>query len=251
MSFKIYVTTLDEELLIAQTIGALLEVFSEEQIEVIDLGSSDRTLECIPAGVKVHDESLTDKIEAGKLYTELKNSYSRKQDWVLWVDGDEIYPKQTLEKIRDLMDDPGDEVMFRLYWRILKFEDDKHYASSEYLCAGPKLFHTDYFHFSRSWPREVVRCLTSHARSDYNRKARKSHHDKFNGLWFWHGVLLERSGVDERTARRKKRIGKIAIYDEAMTWERIDWCDLASQETKQDWTIVNPAAKTRTTGRLK
>ena len=85
-NFKIYVTTLDEERLIGHTIGALLKEFVKEQIEVLDLGSRDATLQNIPAEVKVTNIEMPPLICGGKVrgcfFTELKNMYSKKQEWV-------------------------------------------------------------------------------------------------------------------------------------------------------------------------
>jgi len=249
--FKIYVTTLDEDVLIAYTLEALLKVFSPKQIEVIDLGSQDNTLKLIPAGIKVHREHLPEGQDefgvnvVGPYFTELKRRYSKRQDWVFWVDGDEIYPVSTLLSIQSLMKvEPGKRA-FRFYWRMLKYIDDELYASDEYVSAGSKLFNSNYFQFHRAWPKEVLQPIAG--------ESGKKDKNIFTGLWLWHGVLLERSSLPERTARSKKRLAKIAVYDKtAVTWNRIipPWESDYATVTSSEWVVIDPRANISKKGRL-
>lgn len=231
--FKIYIPTLDEECLIPYTIDALLKVFSPEQIEVIDLGSKDSTVEQISSKVKIHSVTLP-KDNSGEFFTRLKNEYSSRQGWVLWVDGDEIYPTTSLFRVRDWVEagqlGKHTQIGLRVYWKILK----EGYCSKEYLSAGPKLFNTNKLKFNRAWPNEVT----------VNRSNDPGvlHKSLFTGVWFWHGVLLRRSFAEERTSRYKKRLSKTAIYDKHLTWESIDkfpWENDYRGDVEFPWTVMN------------
>ena len=231
--FKIYVPVLNEESLINHTVSSLISVFPGN-VEVIDLGSTDKTVRRVPKGVKVHTEPLPpgDPEVIGNYYTELKNKYSAKQPWVLWVDGDEIYPTSTLQKIRGIVERGGDgAVSHRLYWRILKQVDGRMCFSKEFLSAGSKLFHSAYQKFVRAWPKEVC--------SYVDPKYMPGGKGDFNGLWFWHGVLLTRTNSLEATGRRKKREAKENSY-KVMTWVPFDvvpWNDGFKSEPVKEWTV--------------
>lgn len=243
--FKIYVTTLDEERLIPHTIAALLKVFPIEQITVIDLGSGDRTQDRVPEGMTLHvrpipdgRDPITNRNYAGPFFTEIKKEFSEKQEWCLWVDGDEIYPTSVLLKMKAWLEGAiageHDETGARVYWKVLKEENGELYVSNEYLSAGPKLFTSKHHNFKRAWPAEVIAPLTDQA----NVGDKKD----FNGLWFWHGVLLKRTDAEERTARWKKRAGKEARYNEHLTWSRLavfPWSYDYDAPTDPDWTVVN------------
>jgi glycosyltransferase involved in cell wall biosynthesis len=236
IDFKIYVTTLDEERLIPYTIEALLKVFPKEQIEVIDLGSKDRTLHRIPEGVRVHNVILPEDGTSGQYFTDLKNYYSKRQEWVLWVDGDEIYPYDSLHRIKDWLyraDEHGQKTV-RLYWKVLKEQDGDIYCSNEYLSAGPKLFNSNYQRFRRAWPDEVT--------VRYKECSPPGSKSEFNGFWFWHGVLLNRSDARERTARYKKRLSKTDRYNRHMTWEKLKsapWETDYASRSPREWTVVH------------
>ena len=158
-NFHIYVTTLNEEYLIRYTVEALLKVFPHRQISVIDLGSEDKTLEKIPKGIAVISKSLLPGEEAGRRFTSIKNEYSKCQEWVMWVDGDEIYPTSTLLRISSWLNEAQDnkhsQKALRSYWRILRYTLNKEIVcSNEYQSAGPKLFNSEAISYRRSWPRE-------------------------------------------------------------------------------------------------
>jgi len=216
-NFKVYVPTLDEDILIRATIGALLEVFPPEQIEVIDLGSKDKTLHRIPKNVKVTSVTLPDK-EPGAFFTALKEEYSKKQDWVMWVDGDEVYPTSSLLNIVKWLEAP-DKTALRMYWRVIKEEEGKLYVSNEVLPAGPKLHNSNYRYFNRAWPKENLLKETGKKSSVLSQV--EGPKDEFNGIWSWHGVLLQRSNNVERTARRKKRQAKVPSYNKLLTWKGV------------------------------
>jgi hypothetical protein len=242
--FKIYIPVKDEECLIAYTVGALKQVFDPSLIEVLDLESQDRTVSRVPSGVKVTTVVLPKSTErdpsiTGAAYTQMKNEYSRKQEWVLWVDGDEIYPVSTSKAIVDWVSraQSGDlnRISDRLYWRVLKEGGGRKYQSREFLSAGPKVFNSRYQGFRRAWPKEVTYDIMEH-------ESFRRHKKEFTGLWFWHGVLLKRSNNKEPTWRRKKREVKHDIYSSLMTWEEIDrwpWEDGYGAAPLTDWVVVN------------
>lgn len=236
--FHIYVTTLDEENLIGYTIEALLKVFSSQHITVIDLGSKDSTLQCVPAEIEILSETLPrGKGEAGRYYTQMKADYSGGQEWVLWVDGDEIYPTSSLLKMVKWLEDAEtgrhDEKALRLYWRTLNMMGGKMQVSKEYLSAGPKLFNSNHFSFKRAWPQEVIYPLTHETPLVSDKK-------EFNGIWFWHGVLLERSHMSD-TARTKKLLAKKGKYEQYLGWEstKAPWDMHYNAQTEMEWTVVN------------
>ncbi len=244
-NFKIYITTLDEERLIPHTIAALVKVFEPEQIEIIDLGSKDRTLDRIPEGMVLHHRLMpdgrdpaTNRNYSGPAFTALKKAFSEKQEWCLWVDGDEIYPTSVLLKMRAWLEGAIDgehaETALRVYWKVLKEENGDLYISNEYLSAGPKLFSSKHHNFKRAWPAELIAPLTDEV-------AVGSKSD-FTGIWFWHGVLLKRTDVKERTARKKKRVSKDDRYNKYMTWSKLDvapWDADYDAPTASDWTVLN------------
>jgi len=231
-SFKIYVPVLDEENLIEYTLEALLKVFLPEQIEVIDLGSTDSTLARIPSSLVVHHVTLPTE-EPGRYFTELKDSFSKRQEWVLWVDGDEIYPTSVLRHIKYWLNSSPEEKSMRVYWRILDKRQDGMYCSREYLSAGPKLFNSRYFGFRRAWPKEVIYPLTEEVKAGEKWE--------FTGVWFWHGVLLDRSNVLQ-TVRKEKADNKHEKYMKYLTWEKLQstpWeAGYASLPTRE-WTVIN------------
>lgn len=237
--FHIYITTLNEENLIAYTIEALLKVFPIQQLTVIDLGSVDATLDRIPSSIEVLSEILPrGNGEAGPFFTQMKANYSGGQEWVLWVDGDEIYPTSSLLKMVKWLEDAQagrhDEKALRLYWRTLNMMGGKMQVSKEYMSAGPKLFNSKYFSFKRAWPKEVIYRL-----SDTTLPV--SHKKEFNGIWFWHGVLLERSNI-QATARNKKLSTKRDRYEKYLSWRDTDapWAmHYNDTDVELEWTVVN------------
>lgn len=237
-NFHIYITTFNEEYLISYTIEALLKVFQPEQVSVIDLGSEDNTLKRIPKNIDIIPKSLPDGCKAGQVFTNMKIKYSKRQDWVLWVDGDEIYPTFSLLRIKEWLDsaerNEHKEKALRLYWKVLQDSFCGISCSREYLSAGPKLFNSHFFSFKRAWPREVIYPC-------YPNITSVKHKKEFNGVWFWHGVLLNRSSI-EQTARRKKREIKENRYNQLLTFERIKdypWNLQYEAEIVPEWAVVN------------
>lgn len=238
-NFKIYVPVLDEERLIPYTIEALLKVFDPKQIVVLDLGSIDQTLNRIPNGVIVHNIELPKDKNNGAFFTEIKNTYAKRQKYVLFVDGDEIYPTSSLLKVKEWVElglrGEHNRVGVRVYWKILKELNGNLECSREYLSAGPKLFDSTKLKFKRAWPDEVT------VNTDVD-AIPQGHKSEFNGVWFWHGVLLERSSIKERTARYKKRLSKVAKYNMYLTWdsiERFPWEDNYVGHIDFPWIVSN------------
>lgn len=265
--FHIYVPTLNEEVLIGYTLEALCKVFPANMITVIDLGSTDLTLERIPSKIAVESVVLPVGFdnEAGYAYTKLKNEYSKRQKWVLWVDGDEIYPTPTLLRIKEWVEEslagvhPKQHVL-RLYWRVIKeigvappplpfnqgsdlcriipelvppFRSMEH--SVEYLYAGIKLFNSEVFEFRKAYPREVIGGIPGVIANPGTKKA-------FNGLWFWHGVLLTRSRI-KSTGRTKRRFYKEADYVRRLTWAPMPdfpWDINYLPELNPEWVLLLP-----------
>lgn len=241
--FRIYIPTLNEEFLIAHTLEALLKVFPASNITVIDLGSRDGTLSKIPSVIEVIREALPANASAGLYYTNLKSKYSRKQEWVLWVDGDEIYPTCVLRNMKSWLEDARtgrhDAKALRLYWKILRNDDTGGMlCSKEYLSCGPKLFNSEYFSFRRAWPREVIYSI------DRNNPPSTGEKWDFNGFWFWHGVLLKRSSIGS-TARSKKKDSKENRYVKYMTWEKTEtpWSMQYDVHVSPEWAVLNMSEK--------
>lgn len=232
-NFKIYVPTLDEECLIPYTLEALLKVFPKEQIEVIDLGSADSTVRrSKQLGVKVHKIVLPDE-DPGKYYTAVKNDFSARQKWVLWVDGDEIYPTSSLLRLKIWLEAPTGSFCY-VFWKPLRSDNNKLQTTEQYLLAGPKCFNSDRLMFRRAWPKEVIapRIETDEVRKENDQAL-------FNGIWMWHGVLLKRSDSQERNSRRKKREVKLDIYSE-LTWKSVEapWDNNYEGDASHNWTVT-------------
>jgi glycosyltransferase involved in cell wall biosynthesis len=212
-SLGVYVPTRDDENLIGPCLQALVSRFPE--LVVLDIGSKDNTIrEAKKFGVEIHKIGLI----SGKEYTELKCEYSKKHEWVFWIDSDEIYPEESLIKIERRLKDPDYEYStINILWKVLKIRNGYIYEtkSTEKLCGKGKLFKPSNHLYRRAWPREVLDCR-EHSQAECSKEPRG-----LNGLYCWHGVLLNRSSsIREDTLRRKKRIGKIAEY------EQYDWIEI-------------------------
>jgi len=213
MNLGVYVITLNEECLIEDTLKHVVKVFP--QVEVIDLGSKDMTLEClnrfdIPINRHVLPEKRYkhDPINPGTAYTIIKNQYANKHDWVFFIDGDEIYDEENLLKMKAKA---GDErhTAYRVGWKVVR-ETKTGVQKSDILINGIKLYKTSDYEFGRAWPREVLRSLTV----EHNKERKKD-----CDVWCWHGVLLQRSNsIPEKRGREKKRNGKAEHYEASLTW---------------------------------
>jgi glycosyltransferase involved in cell wall biosynthesis len=210
----VYVSTLNEEFFIEDTLRDVVKVFP--QVEVIDLGSTDFTLECLNRfGIPVHRHTMPvkkykhDPNNAGQEWTNLKNHYAAKHDWVLFIDGDEIYNDENLLKMKELA---GDETFtaYRVGWKTMRETPDGGLQVAKTIINGTKLYKTSDYKFHRGWPNEVLK-----AKRGAHNKQPKGDCD----VWCWHGVLFPRTNsIPEARQRRKKRIGKLANY-ETLEWE--------------------------------
>ena len=110
-----YMVAKDENL----TLDLSLQSFHEEVDEIIlvDTGSTDGTWETmmkwqqlIPSKIKIFKFNII-----GYDLSEVRNfALSQcKDDWILVVDGDEVWTKEELVKVRKLISNAGDEVAFR------------------------------------------------------------------------------------------------------------------------------------------
>jgi glycosyltransferase involved in cell wall biosynthesis len=213
MNLGVYVSTLNEEVFIEHTLRDVVKVFP--QVEVIDLGSKDTTLECLRKfDIPVNRHTMPVRktkhhpIHAGSEWTRLKNEYAAKHDWVLFIDGDEIFNEENLLKLKAKVDD-GKYTAYRVGWKNIR-EHGTGIQTSNMIVNGCKLYKTSDYKFHRSWPREVLRSM-----SEEHTKQPKEECD----VWCWHGVMMLRShSIPERRGRRQKREVKLGRYSN-LEWE--------------------------------
>ncbi len=221
MNLGVYVSTMNEESFIEDTMRDVVKVFP--QVEVIDLGSTDMTLECLHRfNVPVHQHTLPvkkykhDPLGPGQEWTALKNLYASKHDWVLFIDGDEIYNEENLLKLKALA---GDETFtaWRVGWKTMRETPAGGFQVAKTIINGAKLYKSSDYRFHRGWPNEVLKPVGT------DKKQPKEDCD----VWCWHGVLFPRtSTVPEHGQRKKKRLGKEVEY------ENLEW----EGSTKWPWT---------------
>lgn len=204
----VYISSLDEERLISPCIKSIQKHFP--QVELIDLGSADDTVKIAESlGVKVNSfENVS-----GRDWTDLKNQFSEKHEWVFWIDGDEIYPDESIVLMKNMLENGVEDDCIRISWIFLKEEEGKKYRSTTPKINGSKMFKPSKFRFERAWPREVLYKQSADAK-----RASKS---EYNNVWCWHGVCLIRSSVEERKHRRLKREAKLIEYKD-LDWVEID-----------------------------
>jgi glycosyltransferase involved in cell wall biosynthesis len=213
MNLGVYVSTLNEEFFIEDTLRDVVKVFP--QVEVIDLGSTDMTLGCLNRfDIPVHQHTMPvkkykhDPHGPGQEWTALKNMYARKHDWVLFIDGDEIYNEENLLKLKALA---GNETFtaYRVGWKTMREAADG-FQVAETVVNGAKLYKSSDYKFQRGWPNEVLKAVYG----PHNKQPKEE-----CDVWCWHGVLFPRTAsVPEATSRRKKRAGKEIEY-ENLEWE--------------------------------
>jgi len=228
MDLGVYVTLKNDDLFIADVIKPVTEVFP--QVKVIDLGSTDNSIKEIKkTGVPyiIHNDI------GGETFTALKNHYGKKHDWVVWVDSDEIYPIESLLKMKELIEVysrtpitgnrpplPIEErKTIRCSWKLIREENDELFVANELRMNGHKAFDSRMYTFIDPWPYEVL----------YGNEHLKESKKHYNGVWCWHAVLLERSSQgsiykDIRgryTVREKKRQGKLEQYIPKYKWEKV------------------------------
>lgn len=201
MDLGVYVFAKNEENLIVPCVSALQKVFP--QVEVIDLGSKDSTLEkLLGLGCNVRNVSCTPEE-----YPHLKNSLGKEHVWSFFVDGDEIYPEDQLRKIGPLIDS-GQYHNYRISWRFVKETDGK-YQAKNVVSNVTKILMGNSFSWKRPWPREALIDLVP-----TNEIQPKS---IVMGPWCWHTRLLERSSLIDRVREVKK---DDFCYE--VKWEKVD-----------------------------
>jgi len=204
----VYVTCVNEENLIKVNVEAVRRVFP--QVEVIDLGSTDDTQFVLDRlGVTTHFEGQMD----GAKYTQLKNDFSTKHDWVLWVDGDEVWPEESLNRLKgNWKANLHRLTALRIAWRYLVVVDGEIYES-ESLVNGPKMFNVKVHSFVHPWPYE-----TTNGSKD-TRQPRKH----AGRQWCWHGKMLNRSSKSESSREEKREDYYTSFHDhhKNVTWKRL------------------------------
>ena len=260
--FHIYVPILNEEELISSTINALLEVFDASQITVLDLNSTDDSVNRVPRGVSVVQYEFPANKPAGRSYTDMKNEYSRRQKWVFWVDGDEIYTTESLLRLKKWTVEAigGGHLKtqcYRVYWRYVIGDPDRGYETSrEFLYAGSKLFNSEIYWFRRAYPREVMARREDATVTGVS----KGRREDFNGVWCWHGSMLRRSSVYTTGDRKKAGSKKALLYSpipggtsksqrfgektryELLSWDHtgyLPWENGYDTEAEQGWVAWN------------
>jgi len=215
MNLGVYISTQNEENLITLCINSIKKVFP--QVELIDLGSEDSTVEKaektdIPINIigQIHGEE----------YPHIKNYFSRNHDWMFWIDSDEIYPIESLLKIQKRLENPTNSTI-NVHWRVLKIDKGEIFTTidNENLCGNGKLYDTRAHFCRRAWPKEVLDCLL-HFQADHKREDCTKELRGLNGIYCWHAVLLKRSQI-EMTFRKKKRLSKIADYGIQYEWKKL------------------------------
>jgi len=200
---SVFVSSKDDEFLIVPCLKALKRYFQD--ITVVDLGSDDSTvLQAQKLGVKVENHPNL----AREDYSALKNSYGINSKWTFWVDADEVYVDSSLKRLLEIIK-TTEYTAIRTGWVTL-LNSDKGIMQTPIIVNGTKIFQREFHEYYRAWPKEVLRG-----------EDRKEPAGSLNGVWCWHGVLLNRSSVKEKTVRRKKRESKLDIYIESYEWENI------------------------------
>lgn len=223
MDLGVYVSTLDEEIFISSALKNVIKVFP--QVEVIDLGSRDATVPIVQSlGVPVNEHVLPNKSSKysfdgpAQAWTELKNEYANKHDWILLLDGDEIFDEENLRRLKaKALADPVIYTAYHIGWKMLR-EVNGQKQVSEMKPSGTKLYRSADYSFDRGWPGEILKRNPS----VINNRERNKEPKEYTDVWCWHAVLLNRSSSPERTARRKKRIERWKYYDEQLSWEDVD-----------------------------
>lgn len=222
MDLGVYISTLDEEILIEAALKNVVKVFP--QVEVIDLGSRDSTVEIVRRlGVPVNEHVLPNKTSKysfdgpAQAWTALKNEYANKHDWIFILDGDEIFDEDNLRRLKAKAESGAHYTAYHIGWRMVR-EKGTHKQVSEMKPSGPKMYKSSDYFFDRGWPGEILKRNTD---VDNPRERSKDIKEECD-IWCWHGVLLNRSSLPERTARRKKRLERWKYYDEQLKWEDVD-----------------------------
>lgn len=204
MNLGVYVSSFNEERLIKPCVSSIKQVFPE--IEVVDLGSTDSTINKVEEVGDIPIHKYTNV--SGADWTRLKNEFADKHDWVFFIDGDEIYLKSQLEILKDKIYN-GKYHAYRVGWKIIR-EQDGLFQVSNTKPNRVKAYYSPGFYFKRAWPKEVLQSINENFVKDSS-----------IDVWCYHGVLLKRSSCREPANRRKKRQIKEATYNKILTWTDI------------------------------
>lgn len=223
MDLGVYVSTLDEEYFIEEALKNIVKVFP--QVQVIDLGSKDKTMEIVKRlGVSINEHNLTQKTAKysfdgpAQQWTQLKNDYANKHDWILLLDGDEIFDEDNLRRLKAKAHaDPVIYTAYHIGWKMCR-EVGGQKQVSEMKPSGTKLYRSADYYFKRGWPGEILKRTVGIDNARERNKEPKESTD----AWCWHCVLLPRSSTPERTARRKKKDERWSYYDEQLEWENVE-----------------------------
>lgn len=129
----------NEELFINHCIGLLLPYVDE--IIVVDNGSSDFTRGNIVKNkkVKVFSYPYEEPINMGLIRTFALNKCTT--DWFLQCDADEYYPKKSIKKIREAIENPKDAISFRVPYHNLAWRPG--YVQANFRHYPDRLYKTD------------------------------------------------------------------------------------------------------------
>jgi len=182
----VYVVTLNEENLITPCLLPIMKVFP--WVKVVDLGSQDSTISQLEKlGIPFEIKHTT-----REEYSTFKNNIVKDHEWALILDGDEIFPIECLTRLKEMYYS-GRYKAYRINWRAMVYKEGKILASPPVI-NGTKLFKPGRLKFVGEWPWEVQ-----------DGKHRREEPKIYNGVWCWHGKLLNRTSLQEDLFRKLKR----------------------------------------------
>jgi hypothetical protein len=206
-SLGVYVSCRNEEHLIVDCVSHIMRVFP--QVEVMDVGSEDESINKVrELGVYVHEMGIL----GHKAYITEKNRLSDRHDFVLWVDGDEIWPTPSLLKIKQEIY-AGEYRVFGC-WKMMKSEGGELFVSELY-ASGEMAWNTREFTLKREWPNECLKSRQGNTKRLNKRDCRTT-----PAIWCWHGSMLRRTSVEETALKKSKRLERMEMFT-PLRWERI------------------------------
>lgn len=209
MDLGVYITAKNDEVFIGEVIKPVLRVFP--QAVAVDLGSTDNTIE----EIKKTGARLEVAYVDASTYADMQTELSKRHDWVVWIDSDEIYPISSLERMKELIQirsQPDSPIKtIRTSWKMIRLTEEGYWESNETKVNGHKAHDSKLYYYYRSWPKHVL-----------NGAPDAKELKEYNGVWCWHAVLLNRSSQQEESPRYKKRLAKTAMYNAEFTWNRIE-----------------------------
>ena len=96
-----------------------------DEVIVLDNGSTDGTLDCYKKFAKIVEILHTEGYHEGRDKCLLLEAVKKRNpDWILWIDGDEIFEKNfTRKEIEKYMQSPYNQILFRMFNFWLSKED--------------------------------------------------------------------------------------------------------------------------------